>query len=817
MRIGVKWVAAAPPSPPDLTQSPKVETKLTYNLGATGLRGWIYTKPEAFLDSVQGRTTTASRQILVTHVGVGSPAEGIMKVGDVILGVEGQRFNDDARHLFGRAIQTAEKESNKGILTLTRWRSGTIEEVRLLLRVMGEYTPTAPYRCAKSARILNEAAEILAKQRVSEDWAGAVSGLALLATGNPDYIPKLRQFARKLGPPTLKLELKDGMVVWDWGYRTVFLSEYYLATGDSEALHAINQYTINLAKGQGLYGTFGHGISSRTPKGELHGSIPPYGPVNSAGLIGNMAIVLGRKCGVRHPEVEAAIERGGRFFAYFVDKGAVPYGEHMPWPNHENNGKNSMAAQLFALRGDRPDETRFFARMATAGHANREYGHTGQGFSYLWGALGAAAGGPDAAAAFFKEASWHFDLVRRSDGSFTYDGGEQYGAGQTEDDTYFGRSSYDGLSPEATYVLTYALPLGKLYLTGKEAQRSNWLTATEAKAAVASGHFDKTRHRLNLEELLTAFADWSPVVRGWAAEEFSRRPEATTWVPRLITMAGGEDARLRQSACEALGYLRNTNALPILVRSLTHEDRWLRIKAAEALKRMRDLAKPVVPEMLRAVVVTAEPLSPVAWADPIQLTHGELAEALFDGLLRKSIRGVDTNLLYPAIRAVAKNADGMARMRLRATFEKQLTLEDVIALAPDILEAVKTPSPADTMFSNEIRMGGFKALTRYQFKEGIEAGILFAKTQGGHGSESRTGLIMKEISAYGTAARSVVPQLRELIVDLNAQCKRGEFPTGELNHRRVSAVEEAIRVIEAATTQPDVRSIPVAFIPTGIP
>lgn len=95
------------------------------------------------------------------------------------------------------------------------------------------------------------------------------------------------------------------------------------------------------------------------------------------------------------------------------------------------------------------------------------------------------------------------------------------------------------------------MPLGKLYLTGKEAQRSNWLTATEAKAAVASGHFDKTRLRLNLEELLTAFADWSPVVRGWAAEEFSRRPEATTWVPRLITMAGGENAWLRQSACEA--------------------------------------------------------------------------------------------------------------------------------------------------------------------------------------------------------------------------------------------------------------------------
>jgi hypothetical protein len=111
------------------------------------------------------------------------------------------------------------------------------------------------------------------------------------------------------------------------------------------------------------------------------------------------------------------------------------------------------------------------------------------------------------------------------------------------------------------------------------------------------------------------------------------------------------------------------------------------------------------------------------------------------------------------------------------------------------------------MFSNEIRMGGFKALTKYHFKEGIEAGVMFAKTQGGHGSESRTGEIMKEIMSYGAAAREVVPELKELIVQFNAQCKRGEFPGGALNNRRVGAVEEAIKAIEAATTQPELRSI----------
>jgi hypothetical protein len=98
-------------------------------------------------------------------------------------------------------------------------------------------------------------------------------------------------------------------------------------------------------------------------------------------------------------------------------------------------------------------------------------------------------------------------------------------------------------------------------------------------------------------------------------------------------------------------------------------------------------------------------------------------------------------------------------------------------------------------------------LTKYRFKEGINAGVLFAKTQGGHGSENRTGEIVKELVGYGTAAREAIPGLRELIVAFNEQCKQGKFPAGELNNRRVGAVEKAIQAIEAATTQPELRSI----------
>ncbi len=806
--VACRLCFAAEPSktPPDLTQDRAVDRERTYNLGATGLRGWIHTRPATHFDGLQGRTTAASRQILVTHVGVKSPADGVFQVDDLILGVGGQPFADDARKSLAKAIQEAEKEVNGGILKLTRWRAGKTEEVQLQLRIMGTYSATAPFNCPKSKKIFDEACKVLEKEPLPANWHGAINGLALLATGNDEYRPRLQQLAQEFAANARKSE-RVGMGTWEGGYRNLFLCEYFLATGDEQVMPAIRDLTVSLAKGQSMYGTFGHGFADRAPDGQLHGSIPPYGPVNQAGLPANLAILMGKKCGVQDDEIDPAIERSAKFFGYFVDKGTIPYGEHEPWPFHDNNGKSAMTAVFFGQQEGKAAEAQFFAKMTVASYRSRECGHTGQGFSYLWGALGANVGGPDATAAFFKESSWHFDLVRRSDGSFTYDGGEQYGPGQTDDNTYYGKSSYYGLSPAATYVLTYSLPLQKIVLTGKQANPACRLSKLDVAAAVASGRFDTDRKMKTLRELTTAFGDWSPIVRGWAAEEFVSRHEAETLVPELIKMAEGPDKHLRQGACETLGLLRTTEALPVLIRLLSHEDRWLRFKAAQGIRNLGVKAKPALPEILQAVAKTAEPPQPIRWDDPIQLTHGQLAAGLFTGPMADALKGVDADLLYPAIRAIASNADGMARAKLRGFFENKLSLEDVQALAPEIYAAVKTPSPADTMFGNEIRMGGFKALTKYHFREGIDVGILFAKTQGGHGSESRTGEIMNEIIKYGSAAKDAVPKLRELIVELNAQCARGDFPAGELNNRRVSAVEKAIKSIEAATDHPELRSI----------
>jgi len=60
------------------------------------------------------------------------------------------------------------------------------------------------------------------------------------------------------------------------------------------------------------------------------------------------------------------------------------------------------------------EAARFFSRMTVASYGERERGHTGNYFSFLWGPLGASRAGPQAASAFLNELWWYFDLARRA-------------------------------------------------------------------------------------------------------------------------------------------------------------------------------------------------------------------------------------------------------------------------------------------------------------------------------------------------------------------------------------------------------------------
>ncbi|MCP4454592.1 MAG: PDZ domain-containing protein, partial [Planctomycetes bacterium] len=368
---GKKWF----PEIPDLTGGGTKSDKHDWTLGPTGARGWMW--------GLRLRTDYA-RQILITQVAPGSPADGKLAVGDVILGINGRPFSRDARIAFGKAITEAEKSKNRGRLRLLRWRKGSRKNVMLQLKVMGTYGPTAPMACAKSQKILDNACAYIVKNGIGRGITGHVNALGLLASGRKEYLPLVRDYARKI-------RVKDAyeMSSWNMSYMNIFLSEYYLLTADKTVLPKIKHMALYLANGQSRVGTWGHGNA-------INGLLQGYGAMCQPSLSCVVSLQLNQKCGIDDPVVEKAIRKSEIFFHSFVNKGNIPYGDHSPREVHDSNGRSSLAVIFYDLL-DNPEAYGFFARMTVASYGEREVGHTGNYGSFLWRPLGAMRAGPKAA------------------------------------------------------------------------------------------------------------------------------------------------------------------------------------------------------------------------------------------------------------------------------------------------------------------------------------------------------------------------------------------------------------------------------------
>ncbi len=788
----------------------------TYNLGATGLRGWMYIGSNSGFTGELGRITDLSRQILVTVAS--APGNAVLAVDNVILGAVAAGsgtvplFNSDARKGFGEAVGNAEK-TGAGTLRVKRWRAGVTTDVNIPMTIMGDYTATAPYACPKSALILANArirfvTQLLANPTfLPNNYGGAIDGLALLASvapGDANYAAvqtRLQTFARALAPTNLAL---SGCDTWNWAYINIFLSEYYLRTvedgaPDATVLHGINEYTLGLAKGQSRYGTFGHGGSVLKADGSLHGTIPPYGPVNSAGIPANIAIVMGKKAlvaGVQaiDPEIDPAIQRGSDFFAFYVNKGPIPYGEHPPYVSgHASNGKDPMCAVLFGLQAGRAVETEYFTRMSTASFAGREYGHTGQGFSFLWGGPGANMGGATAAAEYLKQVRWHLDMVRRTDGSFVYEGSEQYGAGETADGTYLGASGYYDISPLATYLLTYAVPLQRLCITGRNAIPANTLSPAKVANAITAGTFVLDSAALTTAQLSAALGEYDPIVRDAAARELGKRTLTVPEVNTLLAMADGPDANARMGAIQTLGILKTAGALTLLGQRLSDPDVWVRAQAALALDSYGTAASGQWTPMLTAMTANATNPEVIVWNDPLQIANGYLSNALFaSSTVATLTNGAAKSLLYPAIKAGLKQPDSNPRMGPASFANNSLTFADIVALTPDIFEVTTTSSQADTMWSMWPRVSGISTLAKHKAREGIPMALAMQviPTGFGWGSDDIHIGSLNALKTYGDSARWTLPALRQY----QAQWSAGTT--------RYTTLVSAITTIEAAVTSP---------------
>lgn len=770
---------------PDFTQGDSIPAEATkdWTLGATGARGWMYT---------ERMETSKARQIYVTEVAADSPADGLLKAGDVILGIGHEKFTSDARTAFGKALTAAESTTGGGKLELLIWRKGQLGKVVLHLPVLGEYSETAPYACSKSARILEQGCEALSKKIMSPGYnpnpiSRSLNALALLSTGEETWMPAVKKEAE-----WAKDYSAFQFSTWYYGYVITFLAEYAILTGDDSVLPGLRRLALESAEGQSLVGSWGHRFAG--DDGRLVG----YGMMNAPGVPLTISLELARRAGVDDPIIAETIERSAKLLRFYIGKGAVPYGDHHPWIQmHDDNGKCGMAAVLFNLLGE-PKGAEFFSRMSLASFGNeRDTGHTGNFWNVAWAMPGVNQSGPKATGAWMEEfGAWYFDMARGHDGLFVHQGPPQ----ATPDSTA-------GWDATGAYLLAYAMPIKKLYITGKQAATTPQLTAAEVNAIMDDGRgwTNTNRHgryeKLSNEELLQHLGSWSPVVRERVAITLANRKDVP--IERLIELLDADKLESRLGACQTLEQLKRKAelAIPKLTETLKADDMWLRIQAANALAAIGEAARPVAPQLLEMLIREPGP------EDPRGMEQRYLCFALFNergGLLGQSLEGIDRDLLKKAIHAGLRNEDGRARLAFNSVYQN-LSQDELREVLPEVHYAVVNGSPSGIMFADGIRMDGLKILGEWKVAEGIDACMFWLKNQNHWASEKRTPQILDILKSYGAHAKRTIPELEELEAHFAAG-KPTYFPK-HLSQRKAEYVREAIEFLKQTEDKPELTTI----------
>jgi uncharacterized repeat protein (TIGR02543 family) len=728
---------------PDLTAGGVPNDNDQWNLGPTGMAGWCYRT---------GINTTDARQFLVRSVAAGSPAAGIMAVNDVILGASGTgadpvNFTSDARIAFAEAIGDAEAQS-PATLKILRWRAGVTSIVSLTLETLGAYSATAPYNCPKSAAILEKGIQWMMNTNANDgNWR--YSALTLLAANDPNNPNNAARQAKAaadarqliLTPEKIALftsgkSMSDGNVAKPWhiGPQLIALAEYYLQTGDPDpnVMASIRAYAHCIANGQSMFGTCGHyftnpGFRNNPVNGPYNVG---YGPINNAAIPCYIGLVLANKCGLTDPEILAGIERAGTFYAQYTHNGCAGYGEHGPYMGHDTNGKAGLQALAFQLEGDRPVETKYYAKSSTAAAiAERDIGHTGSFFAFLYAPLGANVGGPDAMAYYFRETKWMYELARRWDGSFVYN---SYSSGGVEVDALSGQG---GCLMATPMLLTYAMPLRQTYLTGKNQNTANWITPAEMpEVSAASAHIYNPATRTTAE-LLQDITSWSPKQRLNAARELDlRTSEHASMLPTLHAMAANESASFyaRAGALQTIGLIGDPGSISVLLPLITHSNFVVRFHASSAIGSMpASVLKSNVAALMQACVANAKPLLPLDSEDPMQTVNGNLCSAIFyvhGALGTHDLVGLDRNLLYAAMRVCAANAQAGVRNCLTSIYPK-LTQTDIEQLGDVFVNIAYENAPAG-MGTTGAREPAMSFLQSKGKAEGVPLAIRFAEDNG---------------------------------------------------------------------------------------
>lgn len=758
------------------------------------------------------------KQLRVEEVDKGSPADGILNVGDIILGADGTRAAKvplfkaaafETMREIGHAITEAEAH-DPALLKLLVWRpakktedsspvkapslddmgalddvdagggnalgdwggkpekapaaeeaaKGKIETVTVKLEYLGRYSDTAPYNCEKSKKILRKGiAKLYADNE--PDTAG-LSLLCLMAADDPTN-PENDKYQARAKEWAHQIEFGGGP--WFSGPKLIALSEYYMKTKDESILPKLVKQAEHHARGVSWFGTTGHKWADERDDGSPRGRMSGYGPIGACGVQGLVGLSLARRAGVTSPLIEAANRDQRIFFGHYAFRGSPSYGEFLysfGGSPGDNNAKCAMTALALGMEENQESKAKYFSKMSTlSASSDRVYAHGGSFFAQVWNPIGAAQGGVKAANLHFRENRWHFDLKRRWTHSRIYDGSG---------------NDYKNFSWDATGLLFYALPLKQLYVTGRGQKESLRFSNSEFEELLTAKNYDAAK--MSTGELIADLSRFDTLRRSAVAGELANRikanaeaPETAALVDQLIAIALDSTASLdaRAGACYTLfqtkqkargpvAELKNAEITKAMLALQSDPDPYMWYTGTRVLQETpTEAVKPYVNDILDFAVAHARPTFPLTDDDPLQASQVRIAQLLFDKLIKDDLEGVDKNKLVSAVKVLLSQPH--ANGRNSASKGLKLVSQDVFMLLADVaVDNVINRPPANAM-------GGYGALVTSQavmaehlFEEALPLSFKYAP-----GEALKNKLHQK----YGQAAFSMqsIDQLMRILAD----------------------------------------------------
>lgn len=396
--------------------------------GYGNFTGWI--GPAGF------RTGPFGPNMGVREVKEGSPAFGKLLVGDVIYSANGNMLGDKAWEVIGGAITESETREAEGKLVLGVRRDTKNMDVELTLDVMGTYSPTAPFDCPKTEKIISGL-----EQWVVDHGAGAgflnSDALFMLASGDPEmqgYVRRIiyNDIMAKRDPHVPVDPMKAGKS-WHNSAEAILLGEYYHATGDKHVLPYLKHVCDRLAATQNKeYGGWRHNY----PGGATYGLIP------NAGLPGVIGMQLAKVAGIDinqeefarsiHHYSEGKAETGFLIYGYGECQRMVPtpLDPESFYTGHQDtfNGGLSAAGILMGLTGNYRAAHLCSLKSAYAWN-NTFGGHGGNFWNNFWTPLGANQHSKPAFIHFWQNYRWYRECNRMFDGSLIQHENGKTGAG----------------------------------------------------------------------------------------------------------------------------------------------------------------------------------------------------------------------------------------------------------------------------------------------------------------------------------------------------------------------------------------------------